>query len=72
MTIHHCPACRSITGADGTIIRSDGKQEALYRCTAHGCDTVFSHALPASTAPDKRIQTYREAHNPQGVIRTDC
>ncbi|MFT0735628.1 hypothetical protein [Ralstonia wenshanensis] len=72
MTTKHCPKCRSLTGSDGTILRSDGKQEALYRCNAHGCHTVFSHSLPVSSAPDKRIQSYRDAPGSQGVIRTDC
>lgn len=72
MTIKHCPKCDSLTGAEGTLIRSDGKQESLYRCNAHSCGTVFSHQLPMTTAADKRIQTYREAPSSQDVIRTDC
>lgn len=72
MTIKHCPQCQGLASAEGTFIRSDGKQEALYRCGAHGCRTVFSHLLPVSIAPDKRIQTYREAPSSQDVIRTDC
>ncbi|MHA6844253.1 hypothetical protein [Ralstonia syzygii] len=72
MTNKHCPTCRGLTAADGTVIRSDGKQETLYRCNAHGCCTVFSHTLSLSNTPDKRIQTYREAPSSQDVIRTDC
>lgn len=72
MTNKHCPSCHGLTAAEGTVTRSDGKQEALYRCNAHGCRTVFSHELPATTATDKRIQTYREAPSSQDAIRTDC
>jgi hypothetical protein len=72
MTSHHCPSCRTLTTADGTILRSDGQREALYRCNAHSCGTVFSHALPVGVAPDDSIQTYRQARDAQDVIRTDC
>lgn len=72
MTTHHCPGCHSLTAPTGTIIRSDGQREALYRCNGHSCGTVFSHALPAGAAADDSIQTYSQAGNAQDVIRTDC
>ena len=72
MSIHHCPGCNSLTAPNGTILRSDGQRDALYRCNGHKCGTVFSHALPVGAAPDDSIQTYRQARNEQDVIRTDC
>ncbi|CAJ0731342.1 MAG: hypothetical protein QM625_22245 [Ralstonia sp.] len=72
MTSHHCPSCRSLTAPHGTILRSDGQREALYRCNSHSCGTVFSHALPVGATPEDSIQTYRLARNTQDVIRTDC
>ncbi|AXV85630.1 hypothetical protein CJO78_04585 [Ralstonia solanacearum] len=72
MTIEHCPNCCALSGAEGTVIRSDGKQEALYRCGAHGCHTMFSHALPTSSRSATRVETYRDAQSSQTVIRTDC
>ena len=72
MTNHHCPSCHSLTAPDGTVLRSDGKSETLYRCNRVSCKTVFSHALPTAAAPAKRVQSYNQARKPQDVIRTDC
>jgi len=72
MTTHHCPDCHSLTAPNGTIIRSDGQREALYRCSGHSCGTVFSYALPVDAVRNDSIQSYSQAGNAQDVIRTDC
>ncbi|MDO3622990.1 hypothetical protein Q3O98_18065 [Ralstonia pseudosolanacearum] len=73
MKPEHCPQCNALTPTAGTVIRSDGKREALYRCTAHRCATLFSHALPLSQQGADGVQTYRDRRVPsEKRILTDC
>jgi len=75
MTIEHCPACRGLTAPQGTVIRSDGEQEALYRCSGHSCGTVFSRVLPPAQQPTRPTHTYGKQAAPKAAksaILTDC
>ncbi|QHB55206.1 hypothetical protein GRB31_09005 [Ralstonia solanacearum] len=70
MKHEHCPQCAALVPAEGTVIRSDGKREALYRCATHRCATLFSRALSDQTA--NGVQTYRDRRAPSEQILTDC
>lgn len=75
MTIEHCPDCRALTPSEGTVIRSDGKQEALYRCTGHSCGTVFSRVQPQPQQPTRPTLTFGKQAAPKQAkpaILTDC
>ncbi|WP_157766278.1 hypothetical protein [Ralstonia solanacearum] len=72
MKPEHCPQCAALAPAEGTVIRSDGKREALYRCTAHCCGTLFSHALPLAQQDADGVQPYRNRRAPSEQILTDC
>ncbi|MHA6915924.1 hypothetical protein ACQUJO_22750 [Ralstonia pseudosolanacearum] len=70
MKLEHCPQCAALSSAEGTVMRSDGMREALYRCAAHGCATLFSRALSNQTA--NGVQMYRDRRAPSEPILTDC
>ncbi|AXV81114.1 hypothetical protein [Ralstonia solanacearum] len=70
MKIEHCPQCNALTPAEGTVYRSDGKRETLYRCIGHRCGALFSRALSQQSA--NGVQTYRDGDASAKKILTDC
>lgn len=75
MTIEHCPACHAMTAPQGTVTRSDGKQETLYRCNGHSCGTVFSRVPQSLLQPTRPTRTYNKQGAPKATtpaILTDC